>query len=84
MPNGSLVAGFQNRKLPNGQIQPEIIFWERNGLRHGEFVLPYKPQDAAKVIGLEFNAETTMLAIHIQVNGKESILIYTRSNWKWF
>ena len=65
MPNGSLVAGFQNRKLPNGQIQPEIIFWERNGLRHGEFVLPYKPQDAAKVIGLEFNAETTMLAIHI-------------------
>lgn len=37
MPNGSLVAGFSQRLLPNGQVSREIIFWERNGLRHGEF-----------------------------------------------
>lgn len=40
MPNGSLVTGFQKRILPNGKVNPEIIFWERNGLRHGEFILP--------------------------------------------
>ena len=37
MPSGSLVAGYQVRSLPDGTIVQEIIFWERNGLRHGEF-----------------------------------------------
>lgn len=39
MPSGSLVAGFSKRALPNGETLREIIFWERNGLRHGEFTL---------------------------------------------
>ena len=42
MPSGSLVAGFSWRTLPNGSILREIHFWERNGLRHGEFPLPDK------------------------------------------
>ena len=42
MPSGSLVAGFSQRPLPNGQLVREIVFWERNGLRHGEFALPDK------------------------------------------
>ena len=40
MPSGSLVAGFQNRSLPGGQFSPDIIFWEKNGLRRGQFTLP--------------------------------------------
>lgn len=40
MPNGSLVAGSSVRTLPNGSPLREVIFSERNGLRHGEFALP--------------------------------------------
>lgn len=40
MPSGSLVAGFSERMLPNNQLKREVVFWERNGLRHGEFALP--------------------------------------------
>lgn len=40
MPSGSLAAGYSERMLPNKQIKREIVFWERNGLRHGEFPLP--------------------------------------------
>jgi len=85
MPNGSLVAGFQRRVLPNGQLNPEIMLWERNGLRHGEFDLP-KANDVAKtdVLSLSFNLESTVLAIHCTIDDQEQVLLYTRSNWKWF
>jgi elongator complex protein 1 len=82
MPSGSLVAGFQRRVLPNGQISPEIIFWERNGLRHGEFVLT-DDQDA-QVKHLSFNLDSTLLAVHCVINSTEQVLLFTRSNWKWY
>ena len=85
MPNGSLVAGFQKRILPNGQVNPEIIFWERNSLRHGEFDLPKAKDNAeTRVISLSFNLESTVLAIHCEIDGQEQVLLYTRSNWKWY
>lgn len=40
MPNGSYVTGFQRRRQIDNKLNPEIIFWEKNGLRHGEFDLP--------------------------------------------
>ena len=65
MPSGSLVTGFQKRVLPNGKISPEIIFWEKNGLRHGEFVLPKAKDDAqTEVINLSYNLESVLLAVH--------------------
>ena len=65
MPNGSLVTGFQNRVMPNKDIQPEIIFWERNGLRHGEFVLPSPGKDQRlDVVSLAYNNDSSLLAIH--------------------
>ena len=85
MPSGSLVTGFQKRILPNGCISPEIIFWERNGLRHGEFVLP-KAQDDSKtdVRNLSYNLESVLLAVHCVIDDQEQVLLYTRSNWKWY
>ena len=53
MPSGSLVAGYSERVLPNNSIKREIVFWERNGLRHGEFTLP--DNEVLKVLGLEFS-----------------------------
>lgn len=72
MPSGSLVTGFQRRVLPNGSISPEIIFWEKNGLRHGEFTLP-KAQDDSKtqVRNLCYNLESVLLAIHCVIDDQE-------------
>lgn len=68
MPNGSLVTGFQKRVLPNEQISPEIVFWERNGLRHGEFVLPFNKGDGhlVDVLDLKYNSDSSILAIHLK------------------
>jgi elongator complex protein 1 len=83
MPSGSFVAGFSQRALPNGSILREIILWERNGLRHGEFQMPDKIGLSVK--SLDFSLDSTLLAIHcVGPDAKEMILIFYRSNWKWF
>jgi len=85
MPSGSLVAGFQNRIKSDKQVNPEIIFWERNGLRHGQFSLPgagAEPRTTVK--SLRFNPESVLLAVHCLIDGNEQVLIYTRSNWEWY
>ena len=69
MPSGSLVTGFQKRVLPNGKISPEIIFWEKNGLRHGEFVLPKAEDDSqTEVRNLSYNLESVLLAVHCVID----------------
>lgn len=82
MPSGSLVAGFSKRALPNGiNTLREIVFWERNGLRHGEFNLPFDDE----IVNLDFSLDSTLLALHcISQDKKHSVQIYYRSNWKWF
>jgi elongator complex protein 1 len=86
MPSGSLVAGFSSRSLPNGKLSREIIFWERNGLRHGEFTLPDTQNLVTK--NLDFSLDSALLAVHCvspaDPSAKELVLIFYRSNWKWF
>jgi elongator complex protein 1 len=84
MPSGSLVTGFQLRPIASGGISREIILWERNGLRHGEFVIPGDRQIIVK--SLEYSLDTTLLALHcVDVNtSEETIMVLIRSNWKWF
>ena len=86
MPNGSLVTGFSKKILPNGQISPEIVFWERNGLRHGEFTLPHIEGEGKliDVVDLKYNSDSSILALLIEKEGKRQILLYTRSNWRWY
>ena len=72
MPSGSLVAGFMQRTLPNKSISPEIVFWEKNGLRHGEFNLPEAIESAkTEVFSLSFNMDSTLLAVHCSIDGSE-------------
>ena len=82
MPNGSLVAGFSLRTLPNGQISREIFFWERNGLRHGDFPLP--DNQGLLVKNLDFSLDSSLLALHCTAQDQEKVLIFVRSNWKWY
>lgn len=39
-PSGSIIASTQ--RLPNKHI---VVFFEKNGLRHGEITLPFAPND---------------------------------------
>ena len=45
-PNGSLIAGIEKSTITVNGPEPktyekvQVVFWEKNGLRHGEFSLP--------------------------------------------
>ncbi len=62
------------------------MFWERNGLRHGEFDLPFEPGQGhmVEVVDLKYNSDSSVLAIHLKVESTCSLMLYTRSNWKWY
>ena len=56
-PSGSLLATSQRR--PN---KHDIAFFEKNGLRHGEFTLPFGVKDV-KVCEVLWNLDSTVLAV---------------------
>ena len=56
-PSGSLMATSQRR--PN---KHDIAFFEKNGLRHGEFTLPFGVKDV-KVCEVMWNLDSTVLAV---------------------
>jgi hypothetical protein len=77
MPSGSLIAGFQITQTENGEAKHEIIFWEKNGLRHGQIELPkFKSISSPDSTGhlpivykFEFNSDSTFLACLIDFDG---------------
>uniref|UniRef100_A0ABI0NX96 Elongator complex protein 1 n=1 Tax=Bos taurus TaxID=9913 RepID=A0ABI0NX96_BOVIN len=59
-PSGSLIASTQDK--PN---QQDVVFFEKNGLLHGQFTLPFF-KDEVKVNGLFWNADSTVLAVWLE------------------
>ena len=54
------------------------------GTTRFEFVLPSEGA-TLQVSSLSYNSDSNLLAVHIVYsNGTEQIMIYTRSNWKWY
>jgi len=93
MPSGSLIAGFQITEVEGNESKNEIIFWEKNGLRHGQIELPKFDGHLPYVKKLKFNSDTTFLAAHIDFKGdrlvdktipESQIIILHRSNYHWF
>lgn len=82
MPSGSFTAGYTRTKTKEGKVENKIIFWEKNGLTHGDFLLP---TDDFKVVHLDFNADSSLLALVCLKDdlSEISILICSRSNWQW-
>ena len=59
----------------------EIAFWEKNGLRHGEFELP---DQSLNVVHIEFNSDSSLMALLCISDSKDlTVLICARSNWQW-
>jgi elongator complex protein 1 len=77
-PAGNLMAGIQ--RLSD---RIDVVFFERNGLRHGQFSLRLSPEQMAtsgKTISLEWNSDSTVLAVILA----DRIQLWTMGNYHWY
>ena len=76
-PEGNLIAGIQ--RLVD---RVDVVFFERNGLRHGQFTLraPLDAPDALEDVALEWNADSTVLAVIL----KDRVQLWTTGNYHWY
>ncbi|KAL7267237.1 putative elongator complex protein 1 [Rhizina undulata] len=76
-PSGNLIAGVQ--RFPD---RLDIVFFERNGLRHGEFTLRVPPEEVSKekVYELLWNGDSSVLAICFG----NRIQLWTTGNYHWY
>ncbi|KAH6622813.1 IKI3 family-domain-containing protein [Chaetomium tenue] len=76
-PEGNLIAGIQ--RLPD---RVDVAFFERNGLRHGQFTLraPADSPDVLDNVALEWNSDSTVLAVIL----KDRIQLWTMGNYHWY
>lgn len=78
-PAGNLIAGIQ--RFP-GSERVDVIFFERNGLRHGEFTLrsPERPIHSCEKIRLEWNSDAAVLAVILT----DMVQLWTMGNYHWY
>ncbi|KAI6781536.1 Elongator complex protein-like protein [Emericellopsis cladophorae] len=77
-PAGNLMASIQRL-----EDRVDVVFFERNGLRHGEFTLvsPVSgPIQTVDNIRLEWNADSTVLAVVLQ----SCVQLWTMGNYHWY
>lgn len=76
-PSGNLMAGIQRL-----QDKVDVVFFERNGLRHGEFTLRSSLENVSSCpdIQLEWNADSTTLAVILS----KTIQLWTMGNYHWY
>ncbi|NXY82248.1 ELP1 protein, partial [Alcedo cyanopectus] len=83
-PSGNLIASTQEK--PN---RHDVVFFEKNGLLHGEFTLPFK-KGQVKVNELLWNADSTILAIWLEDLKVEDskpnscVQLWTTGNYHWY
>ena len=81
----------QHAGLPH---RHDIVFFERNGLRHGEVTLPFGPKQV-QVVEMGWNANSTMLAVWAEALPSEGegdgglpprtwLQVWTMSNYHWY
>ncbi|KFX90102.1 hypothetical protein O988_08339 [Pseudogymnoascus sp. VKM F-3808] len=77
-PAGNLMAGVQRF---NDRI--DIVFFERNGLRHGQFSLRLTPEEMetfGKNISLAWNSDSSVLAVIFE----DRVQFWTTGNYHWY
>ncbi|CAL1531752.1 unnamed protein product [Lymnaea stagnalis] len=83
-PSGSLIASVQRKEKTGGK---EVVFFEKNGLRHGEFAIPVTADQSTVVKSLMWNQDSTILAIWLDNSSDtpHSILqLWTVNNYHWY
>ncbi|KAJ5176282.1 uncharacterized protein N7482_002159 [Penicillium canariense] len=77
-PYGNLIAGIQRQ-----DDRIDVIFFERNGLRHGQFTLRLtekERQSWASQIQLSWNIDSTVLAVRF----KDRVQLWTTGNYHYY
>lgn len=76
-PSGNLVASVQRRS-----DHVDVIFFERNGLRHGQFRLrnPKERNILDDQIRLDWNSDSTVLAVTFN----DRVQLWTMGNYHWY
>ncbi|KAI0243687.1 putative elongator complex protein 1 [Massospora cicadina] len=79
-PSGAIIASTQ--RLPH---RHHAVFFERNGLRHGEFTLP---TDIHKVLEMRWNGDSSLLALSVikAVEGRNLpfLQLWHMNNYFWY
>lgn len=77
-PSGQTIAGIQRN-----DDEIDVVFFERNGLRHGEFSLRLDRSEMESIgssIDLRWNVDSTVLAVAL----RDRIQLWTVSNYHWY
>lgn len=76
-PSGNLIAGIQRLSE-----RVDVVFFERNGLRHGQFTLrsPGRSLAPEQRIRLDWNSDSTVLAVTLE----DCVQLWTSGNYHWY
>ena len=78
-PAGNVIAGVQKHK-----DAVNVVFFERNGLRHGEFGLRLSPASIKNIeaedIQLSWNLDSTVLAVKV----RDKVQLWTMKNYHYY
>lgn len=74
-PSGQIIAGIQRR---NDSV--DIVFFERNGLRHGEFDLRLEKGMMNSRIDLAWNNDSSLLAVSME----DRVQLWTMGNYHYY
>lgn len=77
-PEGNLIAGIQRF-----EHRIDVVFFERNGLRHGQFSLRLSAEEletAGEHITLSWNQDSSVLAVILA----DSVQLWTMGNYHWY
>ncbi|GLH07490.1 Putative elongator complex protein 1, partial [Gryllus bimaculatus] len=77
-PSGNLIASTQ--VLPN---KYKVIFFEKNGLHHGEFTLPFPPGEGI-VRELSWNVQSDILSVWYENIDGAHLLLCSMGNYHWY
>ncbi|CAA7260510.1 unnamed protein product [Cyclocybe aegerita] len=101
-PSGNLIVGTQRFGFEGGSAGREgrhdVVFFERNGLRHGEFSLKVdqlsvkgkEPKVGSekrwgyKVREMAWNADSNVLAVWIEGDDGDVVQFWTTGNYHWY
>lgn len=101
-PSGNVIASTQRFGFDGGAAGKEgrhdVLFFERNGLRHGEFSLrvehlsvkgndPTSVKDRKwgyKVREMAWNSDSSVLAIWIESDDGDVVQLWTTGNYHWW
>lgn len=78
-PSGNLIATTQ--KLPEKYL---VSFFEKNGLKHGEFVIPVNSTTTVEDIFWSSDSEILTLLCTDKADNTQQILLFTSSNYHWY